>query len=196
MKLSIFLQTVIPFTEDELSEITSCFEKQSISKNEMIVREGQICQKLYFIEHGIGRSFYLNKDGKEITQWFFAEGKFMTSLESFFQQSPSLYYLEMLDDSILYSISRSKLDMLFTKFHNMEKFGRLLSTEMLTKAISKLSAVQFQTAKERYDYMLSEFPNISYRVPLGSIASYLGMTQETLSRIRRSDHQKKPDFLI
>ena len=68
----------------------------------------------------------------------------------------------------------------------MEKFGRILSTEMLTKVVNKLNAVQFQTARERYDYMLKEFPDISQRVPLGHIASYLGMTQETLSRIRRN----------
>jgi CRP-like cAMP-binding protein len=61
-----------------------------------------------------------------------------------------------------------------------------LSIEMFTKIVHKLNAVQFQTSKERYDYMLAEFPDISYRVPLGHIASYLGMTQETLSRIRNN----------
>ena len=58
---------------------------------------------------------------------------------------------------------------------------------MLTKIINKLNAIQFQTARERYDYMLAEFPDIAYQVPLGYIASYLGMTQETLSRIRKND---------
>jgi hypothetical protein len=77
------------------------------------------------------------------------------------------------------------MDLLFSKYHKMEKLGRLVSIEMLTKVVNKLNAIQFQTARERYDYMLAEFPDISYRVPLGHIASYLGMTQETLSRIRK-----------
>lgn len=190
--LADFLQTVVTFSTDELSDITAHFEKQLAVKNEMLVKEGQVCSKLYFVETGIGRSYYLNDDGKDITQWFFAEGKMMSSIESFFQQRPSLYFLEILEDSVLYSISRSNLDQLFARYAVMEKFGRLLSTEMLTKVANKLSAVQFQTASERYDYMLSEFPNISHRVPLGHIASYLGMTQETLSRIRRSDYHRKP----
>ena len=69
----------------------------------------------------------------------------------------------------------------------MEKFIRLLSIEIFSKFVHKLNAIQFQTARERYDYMISEFPNIVHHVPLGHIASYLGMTQETLSRIRRNN---------
>ena len=110
----------------------------------------------------------------------------MSSADSFFNQSPSFYYLEILEDSILYSISHEKMDLLLAKYHKMEKFIRLLSIEMFTKIVHKLNAIQFQTARERYDYMISEFPDISHRVPLGHIASYLGMTQETLSRIRRN----------
>ena len=105
-------------------------------------------------------------------------------MDSFFQQTPSLYYLEVLEDSILYSISKKEIDKLFDKYPKMEKLGRLVSTEMLTRVVNKLNAIQFQTARERYDYMLAEFPDIAYQVSLGHIASYLGMTQETLSRIR------------
>ena len=182
-----FLITYVPFSHDELNDILSHFEKEYVKKNQVLIKEGQVCNKLYFVEQGIGRSYYLKKDGKEVTQWFFGVGKFMSSADSFFQQSPSFYYLEILEDSILYSISKEKIDLLLAKYHKMEKLIRLLSIEMLTKIVHKLNAVQFQTAKERYDYMLTEFPDISHRVPLGYIASYLGMTQETLSRIRRND---------
>ncbi len=192
MNLSDFLKQFVSFPPEELEDIISHFEKEIVQKNKTLVTQGQVCNKLYFIEEGVGRSYYLKEDGKEITQWFFIEGKFMSSLESFFQQVPSLYYLEMLEDSTIYSITREKLDALFAKYHDMEKFGRLLSTEMLTRVVNKLNALQFQTARERYDYMLTEFPNISNRVSLGHIASYLGMTQETLSRIRRNDSPKRP----
>lgn len=190
MNLTDTLKHIVPFPQEELHDIVSHFKKESVGKNQTLVREGQVCTKLYFIEQGAGRSFYLKEDGKEITQWFFTEGKFMSSIESFFQQIPSIYYLEMLEDSVVYSITRENLDRLFEKYPNMEKFGRLLSTEMLTRVVNKLNALQFQTAKERYEYMLTEFPDISTRVPLGYIASYLGMTQETLSRIRRNDSKK------
>ncbi|MFD1615621.1 Crp/Fnr family transcriptional regulator [Gelatiniphilus marinus] len=186
MSISDFLVSLVPFTQTELQDILAHFKKESVSKNQILVRQGQICNALYFVEHGMGRSYYLNEGGKEITQWFFGVGKFMTSVDSFFQQSPSLYYLEVLEDSVLYRISKSDLDALFYKYPKMEKMGRLASTEMLTRVVNKLNAIQFQTARERYDYMLSEFPDIAYRVPLGHIASYLGMTQETLSRIRKN----------
>ncbi|MDX1278437.1 Crp/Fnr family transcriptional regulator [Oceanihabitans sediminis] len=190
MSISAFLLTLVPFTKEELEDILSHFKKETVSKNKVLVSQGDICNYLYFLEEGMARSYYLNDSGKEITQWFFGVGKFMTSADSFFQQTPSLYYLETLEDCILYSISKSQIDMLFDKYPKMEKLGRLATTEMLTKIVNKLNAIQFQTARERYEYMLAEFPDIAYHVPLGHIASYLGMTQETLSRIRKNNSQK------
>lgn len=191
MSLIDYLIKTVPFPSEELEDIISHFKKETVQKNKPLVREGQICSKLYFVEKGVGRSYYLKEDGKEVTQWFFVEEHFMSSIESFFQQNPSLYYLEMLEDAVLYSITRENLDLLFARYHNMEKLGRLLSTEMLTRVVNKLNAIQFQTARERYDYMLSEYPDLVNRVALGNIASYLGMTQETLSRIRKAESQKK-----
>lgn len=190
MSITDFLNSQVPFTADELGHILAHFEKKSLKKNQILVQQGEVCKALYFVEQGMGRSYYLNENGKEITQWFFGVGKFMTSADSFFQQTASLYYLEVLENSIVYSISKEDLDLLFSRFHKMEKLGRLVTTEMLTKIVNKLNAIQFQTAKERYDYMLTEFPDIAYQVPLGHMASYLGMTQETLSRIRKNEGRK------
>lgn len=185
MTIADFLQSLVPFDPEEITDILTYFNEESVLKNQILVRQNEICRSLYFIEEGMGRSYYLKENGKEITQWFFGIGKFMTSADSFFQQTPSLYYLEILENSVVYSLSKSDLDLLFRKYHKMEKLGRLVTIEMLTKMVHKLNAIQFQTAKERYDYMLTEFPDIVYQVPLGHIASYLGMTQETLSRIRK-----------
>lgn len=187
MSIKEFLLTLVSFSEEELKEIIPYFEIEVIKKNKLLLKEGQVCTKIYFIEQGIGRSYYLKKDGKEITQWFFDKGEFMTSADSFFKQTASLYYLEVLEDATIYSISFEKMEILLAKYHHMEKFIRLLSIEIFAKIVHKLNSIQFQTSKERYNYMISEFPNIVYRVSLGHIASYLGMTQETLSRIRRND---------
>lgn len=182
-----FLINFVPFSHDELNDILPYFKKEKVKKNAVLIKEGQVCSKLYFVDQGIGRSYYLKKDGKEVTQWFFGVDNFMSSVDSFFQQSPSFYYLEVLEDSVLYSITKKNMDALLAKYHNMETFIRLLTIETLAKFVHKLNAIQFQTAKERYTYMLAEFPDISHRVPLGHIASYLGITQETLSRIRKND---------
>ena len=185
MNIADYLKNRVLFSPNELKDILSYFHKETIQKNETILKEGQICHKLYFLEKGVGRSYYINDSGKYVTQWFFGEGSFMTSLGSFFQESPSLNYLEILETSDVYSISKENIDYLFNKYHKMETFGRIISTEMTSKISNKLNAIQFQTASDRYKYMLKEFPNISSRVSLGDIASYLGITQETLSRIRK-----------
>ncbi len=185
MNLKNALFEKINFNEDELKVILGSFEKESIIKGEHIIKTGKTCDKLYYIKEGIFRSYYINESGKDITQWFFNDGKFMTSIESFYQQKPSLYNIQALEDAVVYSINRKKLDTLFNTYPKAERFGRLLAIEMLIKVSNKLNAIQFQKAKERYEYMITEFPNIYYRVPLGYIASYLGMTQETLSRIRK-----------
>lgn len=184
--LAEYFQKLLPFNEAELEDILNHFEKVIVKKNQLLIREGQVSNTLYFVEKGIGRSYYLKKDGKEVTQWFFGEGNFMASADSFFQQTPSFYYLEVIEDSILYVITKEKLDLLIAKYRKMETAVRLLTIEILTKFVLKLNSLQFQTVRERYDYMLSEFPDISYRAPLGQIASYLGMTQETLSRLRKA----------
>jgi CRP-like cAMP-binding protein len=185
MNIAEYLKNRVLFTPEELKDILSYFQKEIIQKNETILKEGQVCHRLYFLEKGVGRSYHINSNGKYVTQWFFGEGSFMTSLESYFQESPSLSYLEILETSTVYSITKENIDLLFDKYHKMEKFGRIISTEMTTKISNKLNAIQFQTASDRYKYMLKEFPNISNRVSLGDIASYLGITQETLSRIRK-----------
>ncbi|AWV97108.1 Crp/Fnr family transcriptional regulator [Arcticibacterium luteifluviistationis] len=185
--ISDFLLKLVPFSPNELNDIVSHFEKEHVAKDEVLIKEGQICHKLYFIEQGIGRSYYLKEDGKDVTQWFFGDGNFMTSADSFFQQSPSLYFLEVLEDAVLYSITKEKMDLLLAKYHKMETLSRLVTIEILNQIVQKLNAIQFQTAKERYNYMLADFPDIAQRVSLGHIASYLGITQETLSRIRRKN---------
>ncbi len=185
MELAAYMIKRVAFSQQELDDILTYFKKEKILKNQILLQEGNTCHKLYFLEKGVGRSYYLNSNGKYITQWFFGEGNFMTSLESFFQETPSCSYMEMLEDSIVYSISKKDIDYLFEKYHTMEKFGRIIAIEMTTKISNKLNGIQFQTASDRYKYMLKEFPNISTRVPLGDIASYLGITQETLSRIRK-----------
>lgn len=184
MKLQDHLLSIVDFSEDELCQIISNFKIRTLKKGSSLAKLGVVCNTLYFIEKGVARSYYYNREGKDITAWFFNEGGFMTSVESFFQQKPSAYHIELLEDCVLYSISKVDLELLFEKYHRMECFGRKLVIKLLGDMMGKLNAIQFQTAKERYHFMIHEYPDLYYRVPLGHIASYLGITQETLSRIR------------
>src|SRR5690554_3903797 len=82
MDLSDFLLSLVSFEPNELEDIMSCFEKKKIKKNTMLIAEGEVCRELYFVESGMGRRYYLKEDGKEITQWFFGSGTFMTISDS------------------------------------------------------------------------------------------------------------------
>ena len=85
MSISNFLRTLVSFTGEELKDILAHFKKEFVSKNQILVSSGEICKSLYYVDQGMGRSYYLNENGKEITQWFFGVGKFMSSVDSFFQ---------------------------------------------------------------------------------------------------------------
>jgi CRP-like cAMP-binding protein len=184
MKLENFIKSVTELSDNALEEMLDSFKKVDYPKGTQLLDRGKTCQKLFYLEKGLARSYYYNEKGKDITVWFFTDNNIMVSAESFFQQKSSLYDMELLEDSNLYYITFDQLQSLFNKYHCIERFGRLLAIKLLTQVVDKLNAVQFQTAKERYQFLIQKYPDIAYRAPLGHIASYLGITQETLSRIR------------
>lgn len=184
MKLIEIIAELVDLPKEAEKEILSAFEKETFAKGDLILEKDRTCKKLYFVNQGLARSFYINENGKDITVWFFNNNNFLTAVESFFEQTPSYYNIQTLEATEVYSISHTKLHELFKKHHSMEKFGRILSIKMINVLAEKLNSIQFQTADDRYKFMLKTYPDIANKAPLGHIASYLGITQETLSRIR------------
>jgi CRP/FNR family transcriptional regulator, anaerobic regulatory protein len=130
------------------------------------------------------RWFYYNEEGKDITDSFGGENSFITAFDSFFQRKPSRYGIELLEDSTIYSMTYNDLEDSFAKFRELEKVSRLILIQILEQSLDKNSALQFHNAQERYEFIIEKHPDLLQRVSLGHIASYLGITQETLSRIR------------
>ena len=157
--------------------------KEDFAKGHLLHKEGNVCRKLFFIQTGLARIFYY-KDGKDITTSFVTENTFTTAVDSFFEQKPSRYNIELLEPSTVSSIGYDDLMRLFKESHAIERFGRMITTEFLKAYAERLTAIQFQTAAERYTALQTRHPSILSRVALGHIASYLGITQETLSRLR------------
>ncbi len=163
--------------------LKDCFIQVTISKNENLLTEGQICRHLYFLQTGALRGFY-NIDGKEVTHWFGFENDFVTSFHSFITQEPAVETIQLLEGSILWSISKETLDILFNRHHEIERLVRIAYEKYYIRLEERFVNAQFKTATERYLNLLEQTPHILDRVPLGYIASYLGISQETLSRIR------------
>lgn len=177
------IKTYFPISNDAEQALHDCFEKIVLRKNEFLVKEGKTCRHLYFLEQGAIRGYYL-LDGKEITYWFGFENDFVTSFHSFITEKPALENIQLLEGSVLWSISKEKLTCLFNQYHEIERLVRIAYEKYYLRLEERFVNAQFKSAAELYESLLQRTPHILERVNLGMIASYLGISQETLSRIR------------
>ncbi len=177
------LSSVISISETLKTEINSISKKISLSKGADLIRMDERCDNLYFIEKGLIRGYYFD-DGKEITNWFAQEQEFATCFYSFIANKPSFEILQCLEDCELIQLNHSSLQNLYKHFPETERIGRVITENYYIKLEERILSLQFKTAKERYQKLQSTKPSLLQRASLGQIASYLGITQETLSRIR------------
>jgi len=170
-------------SEESLDALAANCKKLELAKGEHLVNEGSVCRNLYFIERGCVRGYYLLEE-KELTYWFAFENDFFTSFHSFITKSPSVEKLQTMEDTSLWSISRDALYKLYDRYPHIERLGRIVCENYYIRLDERLVKSQFKTAPERYEDLITNHPHILQRVPLGYIASFLGISQETLSRIR------------
>lgn len=155
-----------------------------VQNGEKIVKEGQFADKAYFIIKGCARAFYL-KEGKDITDWFAFDNDFICSINSFYLDIPSPHYIEVLEPTVLLEISKKQIEILSTKYPEFDKLEKLVVIKTMLRLQQRIVSVQFETAAQKYINLLNIRPDITQRVSLTYIASYLGITLETLSRIRK-----------
>lgn len=166
-----------------LDKLQRCLTEVSYPKGFRVLERGKVEKNIFFIKKGIVRA-YTSVDGKEITFWFGKEGATIVSLKGYVNDEPGYETMELMEDSVLYKLERKQLKALFLDDLHIANWGRryaemeLLATE--ERLISMLSAI----ASERYKELLEKEPDLLQRLPLGSIATYLGVTQASLSRIR------------
>lgn len=166
-----------------LAEILADFDKEELPAKTLLTEEGKMSRKFYYLEKGVARG-WLNNDGKEVTFQFLFEDNFVSSWESLFHNSSSIYNIETIEPSVVYSTSieefRQKMELnpKIKEFYYSYLQERLLKYQKLF--ISRIK----DTAEERYAELLKQSPEIFRRVPQYYIASYLGITSVSLSRIR------------
>lgn len=177
------IQKFISVSDDLNNRISEISKSQKLDKGKFLHKPKQICNYTYFIKSGLVRIYY-KKDEKEITDNFAAEGEWITSIYSFMKNVPDNCYIQTIEDSELIAIDIKKLEQCFLDFPEMERFGRILISNYFMQQSERIISLQFHTAKERYDFFCKTSKNKIQRVPLGMLASHLGMTQETLSRVR------------
>ena len=169
---------------DELKEeLEKRLKPQTFEKRVVILNENQICTQSYFIKQGILRLYYY-KEGKEITEFFCSDGEWMNSPRSFMQQKVDFYYLDAVENTEVWTLHVNDLVHLFEHFREMERYARMDMGSTFRHMMDRLASIRFSTAQEKYDHFLESYPTIHHRIPLGMVASYIGVTQETLSRLR------------
>ena len=185
MKLTSFepYQKLLKENPELISDYQSILVPHSYPKNHLLHVENKVCKHSFLIEKGVARIYHF-KDGKDITSHFAFEGEAITAIDSLLQKKRSKYNIELLEDSTLFSVSFEDMENFYQQSIIHERFGRLFLQQVYVDLVERIEAIQFHTAQERYDNLLDKQPHILHRVPLMHISSYLGITQETLSRIR------------
>lgn len=163
--------------------LAQILRRRECLKGDVIVRQDTICNHLFFVEEGLTRTYYL-KDGKEITDWLSPENTIACSIVSYLSRRPDRRIIEALETSVLWSLEYHELEQLCARYHDIEHLSRLLVSVGMIQMQQRFDDLHFATAHQRYRTLLATHPTLLQRVPLGMIASYLGITQETLSRIR------------
>jgi CRP-like cAMP-binding protein len=182
-QLLAHLKQYYQLSEEAQQVLPDYFTKLILPRNELLITQGKVCKHLYFLEQGCLRGFY-NLDDKEITHWFGFENDFVTSFHSFITQEPAVENIQLVEGCVLWAISKESLWQLFSQYHEIERLVRIVYEKYYIRLEERFVNAQFRTATERYQGLLEQAPHIIDRVSLGYIASYLGISQETLSRIR------------
>ena len=183
MELIQYINTKVKLSAEESSIIDAAFKREFHHRGATLAEPGNRSQKVHFVEKGMVRTFY-NKDGKDITHFFFDENSFTMSLESIYFNKTDPYGREVLEETTLRTIQFREFNDLFNNIDAFKNLAFIAAIDTIKRFSDKLFSLQFQTAEQRYKSMMDNYPNILLRVSLGDIASYLGITQQTLSVIR------------
>jgi len=177
------MNAIQPLDATIFQHFDNCFEWIDLPKNSLILRESEVCHYLYVLQSGLVRMYHI-KDGKEINSLFIDEGYFFTAPDSFYNRHPSYHFIETLQQSTIARIHFNKLDQLYKTYPELNYVGRVITENYFVWSEERLFLLRKNNAEERYQYFLDHYPNLLQKIPLKFIASYLGMNEETLSRIR------------
>lgn len=181
--ISAKINHIFPLQKTELDLLLNTMERLPYPKNHQVISADKVEHYLYFIAKGIARA-YCHGESQQVTFWFGQETDIILSYHSYINEQPGYENIELLEDSILYRLANHQLQELYQKHINLANWGRKMVEQELIKTEERLINRQFRSASERYRELLDQSPNLLKRVPLKHIASYLGVTQVTLSRIR------------
>ena len=184
-KFKQFLKQISPITDIEFADTISYFTEQNLKKGDFFVKQDKVCRHIAFIVKGTLRTYYINDKAEETTSCFWTENNLTTSYKSFILQQPSTLILQAIEDTKLLVIDYENLQKLYSKSTIWQTIGRAVAEREYIVMEQYASVLNNETAKEKYLRLLKEQPNVLQKANIEDIASYLGVTRRTLSRIRQ-----------
>ena len=181
--LNSFLERELGLPRNLVPEVIPYYQTERLVKGEMMTSEGALCHKMYLIEEGYVR-FYSYSEKKEVTHWIFGKGQLVTDVNSFFFRTASKWNIQALTETRVFSLNYETHQELRTKLAPFDQYEKHFIIKLLGALENRVYTLLSMSAQERYHYLLEADPNLFTVLPLQFLASMLGMTPETLSRIR------------
>lgn len=184
-KLIQFIQNILPIPLDKAKLLVEKFNAKEISKNDFILKEGEVCNESYFLEEGLMRAYTYDLDGNDVTTAFYSKNIFANDFLSFFKRIPSKENIQAVTNCKTWFITYEDLQVNFHTIPEFREFGRLNLINNYAALKQRMLSTLHETAEQRYDNLINSNPEIFQNAPLKNIASYLGVTDTSLSRIRK-----------
>ena len=185
------ISSITEINEEEFNYFKTLFVPKKLRKRQYLLQEGDVCAYQAFVEKGMLRSYTVDEKGNEHILQFASEGWWMADLSSYLNNEPSYLNMDALEDAELLLLSKSSWEMAMTKIPVLEHYFRIIIQNHLVATQKRLLQSLAETAEEKYSRFLKTYPECLQRMPQHMIASYLGITRETLSRVRKQMSDRK-----
>lgn len=178
-----FLNTISPLSDQTMEDFEETIHVNSFKKNTMLLEIDKVATHMYFIKKGLARVYY-HRDDMDVTDYFAIDGQFIGAVPSVFNGQPSKKAIHLIEDSHIYYFSIADFEQCCSRHHDLERAARKIAGYALMEEQSRIESMRFNTTSQRYEELEKKYPGITNRCPLKYIATYLGTTQVSISRVR------------
>ena len=185
------LSLIVPLPANLQERIKSELIIEEFTRKHLLLRPGETARRFYFIRRGFLRSYFIDRQGKERTNWFMGKGEMILSNYSFLTQKPSYGYIEVLQAAQLQSLTWHQLNAYYAEFKEGNLIGRIINQNQLLQSEEYAFLLRNSSISERHEILKNRYPDIEQLVSQYHIASFLGISRETLSRLRRKEHKMR-----
>jgi len=186
-KPSEIIKQVVPLDQESSNEIDTIFSPRSLNKGDFWISEGKFCNEIAFISKGMLRVFYFDENANEISCFFMTENNFISSFTSFLTKTPTKENIQAVTAVEIYIINRENLEAASIKYPQLQIWRRVIAENLFILMERRVAMLQSTTAQQRYEEMIKNNGQLLLEVPLQYIASFLGITPQHLSRLRKNN---------